>query len=58
MHVSLQKRGVESKLVVYPDTSHVHHYIAEPDRAAHRLEAMDEWMTRFDPERQSSDRRD
>jgi len=58
MHVSLRKRGVESKVVVYPDTNHVHHYIAEPDRAAHRLEAMDEWMARFDPERQSSDGRD
>ena len=37
MHVALQKCGVDSKLVVYPDTNHVHHYVAEPDRAIHRL---------------------
>lgn len=49
MHVSLQKCGVDSKLVVYPDTHHVHYYIAAPDRAVHRLETLSEWFKRFDP---------
>ena len=49
LYVSLKKRGVESKLVVYPDTHHVHYFVAEPDRAVHRLETMSEWFGRFDP---------
>lgn len=49
LHVSLQKRRVESKLVVYPETSHVHYFVADPDRAMHRLETMEAWFDRFDP---------
>jgi dipeptidyl aminopeptidase/acylaminoacyl peptidase len=49
LYVSLRKRGVPSKLVVYPDTHHVHYYIADPDRAVHRLETLSAWFERFDP---------
>jgi dipeptidyl aminopeptidase/acylaminoacyl peptidase len=49
LHVSLRKRGVPSKLVVYPDTGHVHPYIADPDRATHRFETVSAWLDRFDP---------
>ncbi|WP_123537973.1 S9 family peptidase [Halosimplex salinum] len=53
LHVSLKKRGVESKLVVYPDTHHVHYYVAAPGRATHRLTTLAEWYARFDPEREA-----
>lgn len=43
------ERGVDAKLVVYPETHHVHHYVAEPGRAIHRLETLSEWFDRFDP---------
>ncbi|MEF8853173.1 MAG: prolyl oligopeptidase family serine peptidase [Haloarculaceae archaeon] len=52
LYRSLRKRGVESKLVVYPDE---HHNVGDPDRAVHRLEAIDEWLARFDPGRESVD---
>mgnify|MGYP000483559365 CR=1 FL=1 len=48
-YVSLRKAGVESKLVVYQNTNHVHYYVAQPDRAIHRLETMEAWFERFDP---------
>lgn len=55
LHVSLRKRGVDSKLVVYDDTSHLHYYVARPDRFVHRLETMAEWFRRHDEtDRQSS----
>jgi len=50
LYRSLRKRGVESKLVVYPGE---HHNVGDPDRAIHRLETLDEWVARFDPERES-----
>jgi dipeptidyl aminopeptidase/acylaminoacyl peptidase len=46
LHVSLRKRGVESKLVVYPDENHG---VSTPDRAAHRLETVAAWFDRHDP---------
>ncbi|MFB6151246.1 MAG: prolyl oligopeptidase family serine peptidase [Haloarculaceae archaeon] len=50
LYRSLRKRGVESKLVVYPDE---HHNVGDPDRATHRLETLDEWVARFDPGRET-----
>ena len=50
LYRSLRKRGVESKLVVYPGE---HHNVGDPDRAIHRLETLGEWVARFDPERES-----
>ncbi|WP_415378777.1 S9 family peptidase [Halosimplex sp. TS25] len=55
LYRSLRKRGVESKLVVYPDE---HHNVGDPDRAIHRFETLDEWVARFDPERPSDEDRD
>ncbi|WP_123537972.1 S9 family peptidase [Halosimplex salinum] len=52
LYRSLRKRGVESKLVVYPDE---HHNVGDPDRAIHRLETLDDWVARFDPERESDE---
>jgi len=49
LYVSLRKRGVPAKLVVYPGTNHVHYFIADPDRATHRLETLSAWFERFDP---------
>ena len=54
-YVSLRKAGVESKLVVYQDTNHVHHYVAHPDRAIHRLETIEAWFERYDPTTESDD---
>lgn len=48
LYVSLKKRDVDSKLVVYPDTNHIHYSIAQPDRATHRLETLSKWFKRFD----------
>lgn len=52
LYRSLRKRGVDSKLVVYPDE---HHNIGDPDRAVHRLETIDEWLARHDPGREPRD---
>jgi len=52
LYRSLRKRGVEAKLVVYPDE---HHNVGDPDRAIHRLETIDEWLARFDPGRDSAE---
>jgi dipeptidyl aminopeptidase/acylaminoacyl peptidase len=49
LYVSLRKREVPARLVVYPNTHHVHYYIADPDRATHRLETLSAWFDRFDP---------
>lgn len=48
LYVSLKKRGIESKLVVYPNEHHVHYYIHNPGHATHRLETILEWFERFD----------
>jgi dipeptidyl aminopeptidase/acylaminoacyl peptidase len=52
LYRALSKRGVESKLVVYPDE---HHNIGDPERATHRLETIDGWLARFDPGRERDD---
>lgn len=52
LYVSVRKQGIDAKLVVYPDE---HHNIGDPDRAIHRLEALDEWFATYDPGR-STDR--
>ncbi|HKL29103.1 MAG TPA: S9 family peptidase [Natrialbaceae archaeon] len=46
LYVSVKKRGVPSKLVVYPDE---HHNIGDPERAIHRLETLAEWFETHDP---------
>lgn len=48
LYVSLRKRGVDAKLVVYQDE---HHDIGDPDRAIHRLETLDAWFATYDPDR-------
>ncbi|MFC4549857.1 MULTISPECIES: S9 family peptidase [Halorussus] len=45
LYVSVKKRGVPARLVVYPDE---HHAIGDPDRAIHRLEQLSEWFERYD----------
>lgn len=45
-YVSLKKRGVETKLVIYQDE---HHAITDPDRAIHRLELLTDWFDEHDP---------
>ncbi|RBI62484.1 S9 family peptidase [halophilic archaeon] len=47
LYVSVKKRGVPAKLVVYPDE---HHAIGDPDRAVHRLETIADWFESHDPE--------
>ena len=49
LYVSVKKRDVPSKLVVYPDE---HHAVGEPDRAIHRYEQLATWFERFDPARE------
>ena len=46
LHVSVKKRGVPAKLVVYPDE---HHAVGDPDRAIRRYEELASWFERFDP---------
>ncbi|WP_435181971.1 prolyl oligopeptidase family serine peptidase [Halorussus sp. AFM4] len=46
LYVSVKKRGVPARLVVYPDE---HHAIGDPDRAIHRLEELTDWFERHDP---------
>ncbi|WP_458189911.1 S9 family peptidase [Haladaptatus sp. NG-WS-4] len=48
LYVSVKKRGVPAKLVVYPDE---HHNIGDPDRAVHRLDQLTEWFETHDPGR-------
>jgi dipeptidyl aminopeptidase/acylaminoacyl peptidase len=50
LYVSVRKQGVDAKLVVYPDE---HHDVGDPDRAIHRLEALDDWFARYDPAREA-----
>lgn len=46
LYVSLKRRGVPSKLVVYQDE---HHNIGRPKRATHRLETLTDWFEEYDP---------
>jgi dipeptidyl aminopeptidase/acylaminoacyl peptidase len=43
LYVSVKKRDVPARLVVYPDE---HHNIGDPDRALHRLEELTRWFER------------
>ncbi len=49
LYVSVRKRGVDAKLVIYQDE---HHNVGDPDRAIHRLETLDEWFATYDPGRE------
>jgi dipeptidyl aminopeptidase/acylaminoacyl peptidase len=46
-YVSVRKRGVPAKLVIYDD----HHNVSEPDRAVHRFDQLVDWYGRHDPAR-------
>ncbi|MFC6795699.1 S9 family peptidase [Halobaculum halobium] len=46
LYVSVRKRGVDAKLVIYPDE---HHNIGTPQRATHRIEELTEWFETHDP---------
>ena len=46
LYVSVRKRGVDAKLVIYQDE---HHDVGDPDRAIHRLETIEAWFERHDP---------
>ena len=52
LYVSVRKQGVDAKLVVYQNE---HHNVGDPDRAIHRLETIDDWFARYDPEREVED---
>jgi len=52
LYVSVRKQGVDAKLVVYQNE---HHNVDNPDRAIHRLETIDDWFARYDPEREVED---
>jgi len=55
LYVSLRKRGVDAKLVVYQGE---HHDVSRPERAIHRLETLDEWFREHDPEVEDSTNRE
>ncbi|HET7324389.1 MAG TPA: prolyl oligopeptidase family serine peptidase, partial [Halococcus sp.] len=46
LYVSVKRRGIPSKLVMYPDE---HHDIGRPKRATHRLETLTDWFEEHDP---------
>ncbi len=46
LYVSVRKRGVPAKLVVYQDE---HHDISTPERAIHRIETLTDWFETHDP---------
>ncbi|WP_224268443.1 S9 family peptidase [Haloprofundus salinisoli] len=48
LYVSVRRRGVDAKLVVYPDE---HHNIGAPERATHRLRELTDWFESHDPGR-------
>lgn len=49
-YVSVRKRGVPARLVVYPSEHHRRLYDVEhPDLVIHRLEQLTEWFERHDP---------
>ncbi|WP_128478888.1 S9 family peptidase [Halorussus pelagicus] len=47
LYVSVKKRDVPARLVVYPEENH---NIGDPDRAVHRLRELSDWFERHDPE--------
>ena len=51
-YVSLRKRGVDAKLVIYQDENHD---VGDPDRAIHRLEELEAWFREHDPAIESED---
>ena len=52
LYVSVRKRGVDAKLVVYQEE---HHDVGDPDRAVHRLETLEAWFERHDPTGEDDD---
>jgi dipeptidyl aminopeptidase/acylaminoacyl peptidase len=48
LYVSVRKRGVPAKLVMYDD----HHDVSAPDRAVHRFDQLVDWYARHDPARE------
>ncbi len=46
LYVSVRKRGVPAKLVIYQNENH---NVGDPDRAIHRLETVTEWFREHDP---------
>jgi dipeptidyl aminopeptidase/acylaminoacyl peptidase len=46
LYVSVKKRGVPAKLVVYPNLPHAY---GGPEEATHRLETVTEWFAEHDP---------
>lgn len=46
LYVSVKKRGVPAKLVVYQNE---HHNIGNPERAIHRLRTIEQWFEGHDP---------
>jgi dipeptidyl aminopeptidase/acylaminoacyl peptidase len=46
LYVSVKKRGVPAKLVIYQNE---HHNVDEPERAIHRLQTIEEWFEEHDP---------
>lgn len=46
LYVSLRKRGVDAKLVVYTDE---HHDLSTPVRATRRIEELHDWFRKHDP---------
>jgi dipeptidyl aminopeptidase/acylaminoacyl peptidase len=46
LYVSVKKRGVPAKLVIYQNE---HHNIGEPERAIHRLRTIEQWFEKHDP---------
>jgi dipeptidyl aminopeptidase/acylaminoacyl peptidase len=46
LYVSVKKRGVDAKLVVYPGE---HHAVGDPERAIHRFETLTDWFESHDP---------
>ena len=51
LYVSVRKRGVPAKLVMYDD----HHDVSAPDRAVHRFDQLVDWYERHDPAREGDD---
>ena len=49
LYVSVKKRGVPARLVMYDD----HHNVSDPARAVHRFDQLVDWYERHDPARAS-----
>jgi dipeptidyl aminopeptidase/acylaminoacyl peptidase len=47
LYVSVRKRGVDAKLVIYTDE---HHNIGAPERTTRRIEELHDWFRKHDPE--------